>query len=185
MVVRTHKAREPFNIMLEIINAMRRRNQSPTHHLLDRVSMTLKAGLFDIDYNLHVNNANYLKFMEKGRVEHALATGLFKPMFSNRCRLLVASTEITYIREVRPYQPFTLHSRLIGWDGKYLYYDQRIEKDAALHTHALVRMAVVRESGLLTPQAFVELADLDVRSPALPEYIATWKQLLNEKKRYS
>lgn len=171
--------------MLYMINAMRRRNQSPTHHLLDRVSVTQKAGLFDIDYNLHVNNANYLKFMERGRIEQALAAGLFKPMLAGHCRLLVASTEISYIREVRPYQPFTLHTRLIGWDGKYLYYDQRIEKQSVLHTHALVRMAVICAGEIITPQAFVNLAGFEAHSPALPEYIETWKQLLKDKKRYS
>lgn len=171
--------------MLDLINAYRRRNQTPTHDLLDRVSLNLRAGLFDIDINLHLNNANYLKFMDRGRFEHAVVTGLFKQMLTSRCRLVVANTEVSYVRELLPYQPFWLRTRLLGWDEKYCYYDQRFEVNHRLHTHALVRCVALHEKNIITPQAFQDMTGFRRHSPALPEYIDSWKTMLRDKKRYS
>lgn len=172
--------------MLDIFSVYRRRNQPATHDLFDRVDITCHPGILDIDFNLHMNNANYLKFMEKGRVRHALATGMVRPMFAERCNMVVANTEISYIRELRPYQPFSLQTRLLGWDEKYLYYDQRFQvEQGRLNTHSLVRVAVFHEKQLITPAAFQEISGLAQRSPALPEYIASWKAVLHDKKRYS
>lgn len=171
--------------MLDLINALRRRNQTPTHDLLDRVSLNLRAGLLDIDLNWHLNNANYLKFMDRGRLEHAVVTGLLKQMLGARCRLVVANTEISYVRELLPYQPFWLRTRLLGWDEKYSYYDQRFEVNNRLHTHALVRCVALHEQNIITPQAFQDMTGFKRRSPALPEYIDSWKTMLRDKKRYS
>lgn len=172
--------------MFELINALRRRNRIPTHALPDRVSIHRRAGLFDIDINRHMNNASYLHFMDAGRYEHAVVTGLLKQMVLTRSRLVIANTEISYIRELLPYQWFWLRTRLLGWDEKYSYYDQRFEVDGQLHTHALLRCVPLQGKTTITPQAFLELNGLaKQRSPVLPEYIASWQTMLRDKKRYS
>ena len=125
--------------MLELISAARRRKRPPTHQLFDVVTMEFRVGLLDIDLNMHLNNAKYLKFMDRSRLEHAVVTGLLNRMLEARCNGVVANTEIAYIRELRPYQQFQVHTRILGWDDKYVYYDQRFESQRKLHTHALLQ----------------------------------------------
>jgi acyl-CoA thioesterase FadM len=171
--------------MLAFINALRRRNQPVTHDLLDRVSLKRHAGIFDIDINFHLNNANYLKFMDHGRLEHSVVTGLLKQMLNSDCRMVVSNTEIAYIREVMPYRPFYVRTRMLGWDEKYIYFDQRFDMEGELHTHALLRCVPLHKKKIITPQEFQSMTGFKRSSPALPEYIDSWKAMLKDKKRYS
>ncbi|BAP13521.1 MAG: 4-hydroxybenzoyl-CoA thioesterase [Alcanivorax borkumensis] len=169
--------------MLELISAARRRKRPPTHQLFDVVTMEFRVGLLDIDLNMHLNNAKYLKFMDRSRLEHAVVTGLLNRMFEARCNGVVANTEIAYIRELRPYQHFQLHTQVLGWDEKYLYYDQRFESQRKLHTHALLRVANVYGGKSVSPQTVQEMTGMNLTSPPLPEYVEQWKLLLQTKRR--
>ena len=169
--------------MLELISAARRRKRPPTHQLFDVVTLEFRVGLLDIDLNMHLNNAKYLKFMDRSRLEHAVVTGLLNRMVDARCNAVVANTEIAYIRELRPYQQFQLHTRNLRWDDKYVYYDQRFESLRKLHTHALLRVANVYGGKSVSPQTVQEMTGMNLQSPALPEYVEQWKRLLQSKKR--
>lgn len=171
--------------MLEMISAALRRKRPPTHSLFDTVSMEFRVGLFDIDLNMHLNNAKYLKFMDRARLEHAVSTGLLDKMLQARCNAVVANTEIAYVRELRPYQHFSLETRVLGWDDKYLYFDQRFMSQSKLHTHALLRVVHQYGGKPISPQAVQEMTGMNLQSPALPEYVEQWKKLLLTKKRYT
>jgi len=171
--------------MLDLIRAKRRSHNPPTHDLFDRVSLKRRATLFDLDDTWRMSNASYLKFMTRGRLEHTIASGLLKQMLAQQCRIIVANSEITYIKSFALHQEFYLRTRLLGWDEKYFYYDQRFDTEDTLHTHALLRCVPKHESTLLTPRVFLEMAGFNRLSPALPEYIDSWKVMLKDKKRYS
>ena len=153
--------------MLELISAARRRKLTPTYSLFDVVSMEFRVGLLDIDLNMHLNNGKYTKIMDRCRLEHAVVTGLLNRM----------------IEELRPYQRFMVHTRILGWDDKYTYYDQRFDSQRKLHTHALLRLAHMYGGKTISPQAFQEMTGLNKVSPPLPAYVQDWKTLLQSKKR--
>lgn len=169
--------------MLELISAARRRKRPPTHQLFDVVTLEFRVGLLDIDLNMHLNNAKYLKFMDRSRLEHAVVTGSLNRMIEARCNVVVANTEIAYIRELRPYQQFQVHTRILGWDDKYVYYDQRFESQRKLHTHALLRVVNVYGGKSISPQTAQDITGMHMESPPLPEYVEQWKRLLLSKKR--
>ncbi|MCE7510028.1 thioesterase family protein [Alloalcanivorax xenomutans] len=169
--------------MLELISAARRRRRPPTHEMFDVVSQDFRVGLLDIDINLHLNNGKYVKIMDRCRLEHGVVTGLLDRMIKARTHTIVANTEIAYIRELRPYQRFQVHTRILGWDDKYTYYDQRFESQRKLHTHALLRLAHLYGGKPISPQAFQEMTGLNRRSPVLPDYVQDWKNLLQSKRR--
>src|SRR5690606_948133 len=171
--------------MLEMISAALRRKRPPTHALFDTVSMEFRVGLFDIDLNMHLNNAKYLKFMDRCRLEHSVCTGLLNEMIQARCNAVVANTEIAYVRELRPYQQFDVRTRILGWDDKYVYYDQRFESQGKLHTHALLRLVNMYGGKAISPQSVQEMTGINKTSPALPDYVEQWKRLLQTKRRYT
>ena len=70
--------------MFELISAALRRKRPPTHALFDTVSMEFRVRLFDIDLNMHLNNAKYLKYMDRCRLEHAVSTGLLDKLIQAR-----------------------------------------------------------------------------------------------------
>lgn len=169
--------------MLELISAARRRKRPPTHQPFDLVSMDFRVGLLDIDLNLQLSTGKYVRFMDRCRLEHSVLTGLLNRMVQARTNTVVANTEIAYIRELRPYQRFQVHTRLLGWDDKYTYYDQRFESQRKLHTHALHRLAHLYGGKPISPRTFQEMTGLNLNSPPLPDYVEDWKTLLHSKRR--
>lgn len=98
---------------------------------------------------------------------------------------MVANTEIAYVRELRPYQRFTVNTSILGWDEKYMYYEQQFESQGKLHTHALLRVIHFYNSKAISPQAVQEITGLNLSSPEMPAYIENWKTLLQSKRRYT
>ncbi|MFP5441081.1 MAG: acyl-CoA thioesterase [Gammaproteobacteria bacterium] len=171
--------------MFELINILRRRNAPPTHGLLDTVYRDFRVGLTDIDLNLHLNNARYLKYLDRARVEHMLATGLLWKMIRSRTRSVVANTEISYIRELRTWQPFTVSVRIAGWDEKYFYFEQRFESEGRLCTHAFMRLVHLEKGkGISSAQALARMR-IEAESPPLPEPVLRWREMLAAKRDYS
>lgn len=171
--------------MFDLITAAMRRKRPATHGLLDTFTAEFRVGLFDIDINMHMNNYKYLKYMDRCRLEHAVATSMLDKLLKARCAPVVANTEIAYVRELRPYQQFTVDTRILGWDDKYVYIDQRFMSQNKLHTHALMRMIYMYGGKAISPQAMQEITGLNMQSPSLPEYVEQWKLLLQSKKRYT
>ncbi|ASK34746.1 acyl-CoA thioesterase [Alloalcanivorax mobilis] len=169
--------------MLELISAARRRKRPPTHQLFDPVSLDFRVGLFDVDLNLQLSTGKYVRIMDRCRLEHAVLTGLLNRMVRSRTNTVVANTEIAYIRELRPYQRFQVHTRVLGWDDKYTYYDQRFESQRKLHTHALHRLAHLYGGKSISPPDFQAMTGLNQLSPPLPDYVEDWKTLLHSKRR--
>ena len=78
--------------MLELIRTAIRRRKPATHELFDTVSMEFRVAMWDLDHNLHLNNAKYLKFMDKCRLEHSIVTGLLDRMLTAHCNAVVTTT---------------------------------------------------------------------------------------------
>ena len=171
--------------MFHLINVIARRNAPPTHRLYDEVTKSCRVGLTDIDLNLHLNNAKYLKYMDLARLENLLSTGLMWKFIRANIRPIITNTEIAYIRELRTWQEFSVTARFIGIDEKYMYFEQRFTSEGKLCTHAFTRFACVHKGrAQLAPEVFARLGITDP-SPALPEPVLLWRDMLDAKKKYA
>jgi acyl-CoA thioesterase FadM len=171
--------------MFRLIDVLRRKDAPPTHGLLDEVTQEFRVGLTDIDLNLHLNNAKYLKYMDLARLEHMLCTGLLGRYLRGRTNAVIANTEISYIRELRTWQRFTVSARIAGWDDKYLYFEQRFHADGRLCTHAFIRLAHLhRRKSIPVAEAFARCG-IEGTSPPLPLPVQRWKEMLAAKRDYA
>ncbi len=169
--------------MSELIRLARvytRRNDAPTHGIFDEVEEEFRVGPADIDLNLHLNNARYLHYMDRVRLEHFVSTGLLYRMLAQKTNPIVSSTEISYVRELRTFQRFSVSARMVGYDERYFYYEQRFTSDGRLCTHAHLRLACVR-AGKSRPIAELREAIALPDSPPLPESVQRWRAMLAEK----
>lgn len=171
--------------MFPLINALRRRNAPPTHGFWDEVTMDFRVGLTDIDLNLHLNNAKYLKYMDRIRLEHWLVTGMMWKMFPIGMRPIISNTEIAYVRELRTWQRFTATARILGVDEKYMYYEHKFTSDGKLCTHVFLRMVCVHQGKSRPIADMFEVIGDPGPVPALPEPLLRWKDMLEAKKLYA
>lgn len=69
----------------------------------------------DLDLNLHLNNGRYLTLMDLGRIDFVLRTGLWRPILANKWAPIISTAAIRFRRELRPFEAFTIETRLVAW----------------------------------------------------------------------
>ena len=161
-----------MNLWLRLLFVLVRAAFKPATGPLQPTSIPILVLPNDLDTNLHVNNGRYLTFMDLGRMDMTLRSGLWRHMLKRRWLPVVATAVVRFRRELRLGARATLHTRLLGWDERWFWLEQRIEHEGKLATVALLR-AVFKQGRSTVPPSEVALAlGLDPVSPVLPESVA-------------
>jgi acyl-CoA thioesterase FadM len=153
----------------------------PRLPLFDEDILRMRVGLADIDFNLHLNNARYLSFMDYGRVHLTAATGILTPMLQERWAPLVGSLSITYRRSLALFAPFTLSTRVLCWDEKWFYMEQVFRSDQGLAAIAWVKGLFRARDGNVPPQRIAAMIAPGATSPSVPEALERWNDLTRGK----
>ncbi|MFY8349875.1 thioesterase family protein [Pseudoalteromonas sp. SSM20] len=169
-----------FRLLLLFYRIKRNKLYQP---LLDEVEINYRALPSDCDINLHLTNSRYLAFMDLARTWMTERLGLFKVVMKNRWFPIVNATAITYIRDIKPLQEFTVATQLVGWDHKYFYIKQTFKSERGLHAVAYVRGVFKKKGGIVSVEDLLEAAGFDGEAPELHEEIVHWKEMLECKKQ--
>lgn len=147
--------------------------------------ITFRVWPTDCDLNLHMNNGRYLTFMDLGRLHLIAQNGMGRLLLKNRWAPVLSAAEINFIRPLDPFQKFELVTRLLTWDEKYFYIEQRFERGEITHAIATVR-GLFLKSGRRVPSAEILRAlGLDLTPPDMPAVVSHWKELTALKKEQS
>ena len=144
---------------------------------LDACAISLRVWPNDLDSNLHMNNSRYLLAMDVGRWDLVVRTGFGRVLWRRRWFPVVGSATLRFRRPLDPFQRYRLVTRLVAWDEKWCFLEQRFERGG--HVHAVGRVKVlfrgpgghVRTAELL---AAAGLAGAPARQ--VPEAIRLWQE---------
>src|SRR5436309_4573046 len=129
----------------------------------------------DLDLNVHMNSGRYVSMMDIGRVEILGRTRLLRKVFGRGWRPIAAAATIRYRRSLLPFQRFTVRTRVICWDEKWLYFRHVIECRGEVAAIAIVRGLLRGKEGNITPaQILAEAGTPDLQSPPMPDEVARW-----------
>lgn len=145
--------------------------------VFDEDVLRMRVGLQDIDFNLHLNNARYLSFMDYGRVHLSAATGILTPALNEGWIPLVGSLSITYRRSLGLFVPFTLATRTLCWDEKWFYMEQVFRSQGGLAAIAWVKGLFRAKEGNVPPQRVVDMIAPGTVSPPVPRALEEWNDL--------
>jgi acyl-CoA thioesterase FadM len=81
---------------------------------------TGRAGLLDLDYLGHMNNAAYLTHAELSRWQMTAQNGMLQKGFRHNCYFIVTSNTIRYRKEIR-FGRFTIETSFMGMDDRTLW----------------------------------------------------------------
>jgi acyl-CoA thioesterase FadM len=151
--------------------------------LLEASRIAFRVWPTDCDLNLHMNNGRYLTFMDLGRVHLLGQTKLWLSMWRRRWFPVLGAAEINYIRPIRPLQKFELVSRLLTWDEKYFYIEQRFEVDRRLHAIALVKGVFLAGRVRVDSDEVLRAVAPGFVPPDIPEVVRHWNTLTTLKKQ--
>lgn len=152
--------------------------------LLDSGCTTFRVWPNDCDINLHLNNGRYLTFMDLGRTHLLAQIGLLGKLLQHRWAPVLTAAEINYLRPIQPFQKFDLSTRLLTWDDKYFYMEQRFVAGGQLCAVALVKGLFLHRGRPVQNRAILAALDLDSAAPDMPEVIRHWNGLAVLKKQH-
>ncbi|KAM9789344.1 protein THEM6-like [Neosynchiropus ocellatus] len=127
----------------------------------------------DLDYMGHMNNSRYLRECDFARFHHYMRNGLFLTSRRLGATLVVGASTIRYRRSLAFREAFEIRTKVLGWDDKAFYLEQRFvsKKDGFVSAVMLCRQNVVRSS----PQTIMEaVCKHKVECPEFPEDLKHW-----------
>jgi acyl-CoA thioesterase FadM len=137
----------------------------------------------DCDINLHLTNSRYPAFFDLARTYLIAEIGLMKPFIKNKWFPIVNAAEFTYIRDIKPFEKFTIETKIVGWDEKYFYIEHRILTDRGLHCIAHVRGVFMCRGKQVPIETLITAAGYTNGAPEMPAEVIKWKQFLQLKKQ--
>ncbi len=130
---------------------------------------------WDIDLWRELNNGRTLTLFDLGRIPLARRMGLGPVLRRKNWGLTVAGVSVRYRRRVRVFQKIDMRSRAIGWDDRFLYFEQSMwTRQGECTTHALYRTAVTGPGGIVEPAMLIQELGQDVPQPQLPAWVQAW-----------
>ncbi|XP_028629090.1 protein THEM6 isoform X1 [Grammomys surdaster] len=79
----------------------------------------------DLDLLLHMNNARYLREADVARAAHLTRCGVLGALRDLSAHTVLAASCARYRRSLRLFEPFEVHTRLLGWDDRAFYLEAR------------------------------------------------------------
>lgn len=120
----------------------------------------------DLDFFGHMNNGRYLSLMDSGRFDIISRIGLLFVWRKHGWLFVLGGASIEFHRPLRPFQRFELRSRIVGWDAKWFFIEQRFEAEGRPIASAVVK-GLVRAPGRSVPTTEI-LALLGVSDASPP-----------------
>ena len=155
---------------------------------LDISELHFRVWPTDLDANIHMNNGRYLSIMDLGRLDLIVRMGIMKTVLKEKWMPVLSAATIRYHLPLHPFQKFSLQSRVIWWDEKWFYMEQRFivsggKTDGAVAAIAFVKGSFYRKRQRRTVptselMSLMGLTDAD--TPAQPSYIASWQTAEND-----
>ncbi|XP_072266624.1 protein THEM6 [Pyxicephalus adspersus] len=127
----------------------------------------------DLDFLLHMNNSRYLREADFARLSYFTRRGLFGAIHSLGAGMVMAACTVRYRRSLRLFEAFEIRTRLLCWDDKAFYVEQRFvaPKDGFVCAVLLSRQHITGN----TPDKVVQsMCKRKVESPGFPDEVMHW-----------
>jgi len=135
---------------------------------------TLVCWPWDIDIFFEMNNGRTLTLFDIGRITLFSRMGLLPVMKAHGLVGTIAGASVRYRRRVRAFQKIRMKSRIVGWDARFVYAEQSMWRNGECTSHALLRMAVTDETGIVPTDRLLEI--IDAPTLTLPDWAAKWAE---------
>jgi acyl-CoA thioesterase FadM len=149
---------------------------APRVDLLATTQITLRVWPNDLDLNLHVNNGRYLALADIGRMHWFVRTGALALARRQNAFPVVGDAIAKFRRDLKVFQTFQLHTRLIGWDDKWGFIEHRFVCNGRVIGVVAVRGVFKGPGGPLPPGALLAGVAHPAPSPELPVWAIRFQQ---------
>ena len=142
--------------------------------LLEESVIGLRVWPNDLDIYGHMNNGQYLTLMDLGRMDLILRTPLGEVSRKNRWNPLVASATIRFKKPIRVFDALYLHTRILCWDEKWFFIEQKFERNGEWVALGVVRGLFRGRNGNVPSVELIKALGEKLQSPTMPESVKLW-----------
>ena len=137
---------------------------------------------WDLDMWRELNNGRTLTLYDLGRIPLARRVGLLDALKRNGWGMAVAGVSVRYRKRVLAFERVEMRSRAIGWDARFLYVEQSLwNRRGECAGHALYRMAVTGEAGIVAPTEVAHAIGHAPEGPQMPRWVQEWIRAENHR----
>jgi len=138
--------------------------------LLATTRVRLRVWPNDLDYNLHVNNGRYLALAQISGAHWFVRTGSLGIARQHKAFPVIGDAFAKFRHDLKVFQTFEIHTRVIGWDSKWVFFEHRfVRKDRVIGVVA-IRGVFRGPDGPVDPQVLLAGLAHTAPSPALPDW---------------
>jgi acyl-CoA thioesterase FadM len=164
-----------FRLLLALLKSRFRRRLG----ILDECVIAMRVWPNDLDLNMHMNSGRYLSMMDVGRMETLARTRMLREVLRRGWRPMVGATFIRYRKSLLPFERFTVSSRIVCWDEKWIYFEHVLARRGEIAAHAYVRGLLRGREGNVRPYQLLALAGKPMLiSPPMPDALAAWRDIV-------
>ncbi len=130
----------------------------------------------DLDTNIHMNNSRYLAVMDLGRIDWFFRAGGMKMMHRERMSPIVGGCMVRFRRSLGPFQRFELKTRMLGWDERWIYFEQIMHSKDGIACMAVQRTGFTKAGKLVAPSEISRLIGYHGADLPAPAWVAGWNE---------
>jgi len=129
----------------------------------------------DLDILKHMNNGVYLSIFDVGRFDLLARNGVWAIFTRNGWYPVVASETITFRKSLTLWQRFTVESRILGYDAKAVFVEQRAVVDGEIYAQAYIRGRILkRGGGTVSVKDLLDAVGTVPPGDGVPEWLIQW-----------
>ena len=125
----------------------------------------------DIDPFMELNNGRYVTLLDLGRFSLGAKVNMVSFLKRNNWSLTIIGTYNEYRYRLRLFQRFILKTKIIGYDEKWFYFFQKVERNGKTHMASIVKFAYTSKKGLVSTKEVITAMDIEYDPNSLPSWI--------------
>lgn len=163
------------NMIFRTLLVMWRSRRAKRLSMLSVSRLRFRVWPSDLDILGHMNNGVYFSFMDLGRMDLVIRAGAWE-IFNTKGWMPVAASEtMSFRRSLQPWQIFELQTRIVGYDERAVYMQQRFVVDGDVYAEGVVRGRFARKTGgTVTMEELGDVLGIDSTGFPPPEWVTTW-----------
>ncbi len=142
--------------------------------IFDTTTLSMRVLPTDLDFNGHVNNGRYFTLADIGRMDFVLRTGTARVALARRAAPIVGDAMAKFRKDLKPFQRYTLHTRLLGWDHKWVFMEHRFVRGGRVAGVVVMRGLLKTPAGPMAPAELLDALGVAAASPPLAPWLSDW-----------
>ncbi|SEI19597.1 thioesterase family protein [Pseudomonas asplenii] len=181
-----------MNLWFRLFLMILRRPWRKPAKALETTIIRLRVWPLDLDFNRHVTNGRYFTLADVGRMDFVLRSGAYRVALRKKALPIVGDTWGKFRRELKLFESFEIHTKMLGWDDKWSFMEHRFVSKGRVIGVVIMRGLFRSAKGTVPPSEFVQALGLSEQSPEMPNWLTSWSdsceamslQLRSEEQHY-